>query len=132
MTVLPFAAAAVMTLLGALHLVYTLHDFGPRPRYFRPKDASLLAAMRVTRTALAPGGRDYWSGVLGFNLSHGIGVLLFALLIALATLYEITWLKPALVAVGAAYAAISYRCWFRVPTAGILLATALMAAGWWA
>jgi hypothetical protein len=131
MTILALAAAAVMALLGALHFAYTLNDFGKQPRYFRPLDANLLNAMRQTRTALAPRGSDYWSGVLGFNLSHSVGVLLFALLITIATLYEINWLKPMLVIVGAGYAAISYRCWFHVPTAGILLATALMTVGWW-
>ena len=119
-----------MALLGILHLVYTLHDFGPRPRYFRPRDARLLDEMRQTRTAIAPDGRDYWSGVLGFNLSHALGVLLFALLIYLATYYQIDWLKPGLATIGIAYAAIAYRCWFRTPMVGALLAVALMVAGW--
>src|SRR6516225_2857586 len=66
-----FAAAmsgGIYAILGVLHLIYTLHDFGGRPRYFRPLDRSLLPAMRNTNTAIAPTGRDYWSGVLGFNL----------------------------------------------------------------
>jgi hypothetical protein len=131
MTLLVWAAAAIMAFLGLMHLAYTLSDFGPRPRYFRPSDAKLLDAMRQTRTALAPNGRDYWSGVLGFNLSHSMGVLQFALLITLATVHEIAWLKPVLVIIGVAYAAISFRCWFAIPTGGILLATALMSIGWW-
>jgi hypothetical protein len=131
MTNLALAASAIFALLGLVHLSLTLRDFGPRPRYFQPSDATLLDAMRQARTALAPDGRDYWSGVLGFNLSHSLGVLQFALLISLATLFEITWLKPVLVIVGAAYAAISFRCWFPIPTASILLATALMITGWW-
>ena len=129
MTSLVFASVAIMGLLGILHLIYTLRDFGS-PRYFCPQDAQLLEAMRRTRTALAPGGRDYWSGVLGFNLSHSLGVLMFALLVYLATSYHIDWLKPGLVAIGIAYAAIAYRCWFRVPMAGSLLAVALMVVGW--
>ena len=127
---LAFAAAAIMAVLGLLHLAYTLHDFGTRPRYFSPKNAALLDAMRETRTALAPEGRDYWSGILGFNLSHSIGVLLFALLITLATAYQILWLQPALVVVGGLYVTISFRCWFRVPTISALVATGLMIAGW--
>jgi hypothetical protein len=86
--------------------------------------------MRRTHTAIASGGRDYWSGVLGFNLSHSLGVLMFALLVYLATIYHIDWLKPGLVAIGIAYAAISYRCWFQRPTVGVLLAVALMVGGW--
>jgi hypothetical protein len=131
MPVLAYAAATIMALLGVLHLFYTLYDFGPRPRYFRPSDPSVLQALRLTRTQLAPDGRDYWSGVLGFNLSHSVGVLLFALLISVATHDGIDWLKPVLVAVGVVYAAISYGCWFNIPTGGIALATALLIFGWW-
>jgi hypothetical protein len=130
MTYLAMAAAGIFAVLGVFHLVYTLHDFGTKPRYFRPRDAALLPAMRATQMGIAPGGRDYWSGILGFNLSHSIGVLLLALLIAVATLYQITWLKPVLVAVGIALAGIAWRCWFRVPMWGCLTGTALMIAGW--
>jgi hypothetical protein len=115
MNLLAMMSAGIFAVLGALHLVYTLHDFGERPRYFRPKDSSLLPAMRQTHMALAPRGRDYWSGILGFNLSHSIGVLLFALFIVVADQYRIMWLKPILVAVGAILAAIACRCWFRIP-----------------
>jgi hypothetical protein len=130
MNLLAFASAAVFAVLGILHLVYTLHDFGEKPRYFSPRDASLLPAMRQTKTAIAPGGRDYWSGILGFNLSHAIGVLLFALLIVLAAQYRIVWLQPILVAIGLAFAGIAWRCWFRIPMWGCVIGTALMAAAW--
>jgi hypothetical protein len=130
MNVLAFGSAAIFALLGVLHLVYTLHDFGEQPRYFRPRDSSLLPAMRQTTTAIAPGGRDYWSGILGFNLSHAIGVLLFALLIVVATQYQIAWLKPLLAAIGLAFSVIAWRCWFRIPMWGSLIGTALMIAGW--
>lgn len=130
MTYLAIAASGIFTILGLLHLGYTLHDFGPKPRYFQPRDAALLPAMRATQMAIAPAGRDYWSGILGFNLSHSIGVLLLALLIAVATLYGITWLEPVLVTVGLAFAGIAWRCWFRIPMWGCLVGTALMTAGW--
>lgn len=124
------AAFGVFVILGVLHLAYTLHDFGAKPRYFRPRDAALLPAMRATTMGIAPRGRDYWSGILGFNLSHSIGVLLLALLIIVATLYRITWLEPVLIAVGFAFAGIAWRCWFRVPMWGCLIGTALMIAAW--
>jgi hypothetical protein len=105
MNFLTIMSAGVFAVLGTLHLVYTLHDFGERPRYFRPADRSLLPAMRKTTTAIGPTGRDYWSGILGFNLSHSIGVLLFALLIVVTAQYQISWLKPILALVGGAFAA---------------------------
>ena len=123
---LPLVAAAILGVLGVLHLVYTARDFGARPRYFKPLKAELLNDMRQTKTALAPKGRDYWSGILGFHLSHSVGVLLFALLICVSTLYGIDWLKPVLIGVGAIYASISYRCWFHIPTISVSLATTLL------
>jgi hypothetical protein len=130
MTMFVYAAAAIFAFLGIMHLVYTLRDFGPRPRSFVPHDRALFHAMRQTRTALAPDGRDYWSGILGLHLSHSIGVLLLAVSITVATTHQIGWLKAGLMVVAAIYAAISVRCWFRVPTVGILLATLLMGLGW--
>ena len=123
-------SAGIFAILGMLHLVYTLHDFGERPRYFRPMDRSLLEVMRKTNMAIAPAGRDYWSGILGFNLSHSIGVLLFALFIVATAQYQILWLKPILALVGGAFAAISWRCWFHIPMLGSLIGTALMIAAW--
>lgn len=130
MNVLTAMSAGVFAILATLHLIYTIHDFGERPRYFRPADRSLLPALRSTRPAIAPGGRDYWSATLGFHLSHSIGVLLFALLIVVAGQYQIAWLKPILIGVGAAFAAIAWRCWFRIPMLGCSIGTALMIAGW--
>jgi hypothetical protein len=123
-------SAGIFAILGALHLVYTLHDFGERPRYFRPIDRTLLPAMQKTNTAIAPTSRDYWSGILGFNLSHSIGVLLFALLIVVTAQYQIWWLKPILVLVGGAFALIAWRCWFHIPMLGSLIGTAFMIAAW--
>ena len=130
MNSLTIMSTGVFAILGALHLVYAIHDFGERPRYFRPVDRSLLEAMRQTNMAIAPSGRDYWSGILGFNLSHSIGVLLFALLISVTAQYQIAWLKPILVLVGGALAVIAWRCWFRIPMLGCLIGTALMVAAW--
>jgi hypothetical protein len=125
-----YLAAAIMAGLGCLHLLYTWRDFGDRPRYFRPQDRALLEAMKSTRTNIGPNGRDYWSGVLGFNLSHSLGLLMFALLIALATFYRIIWLEPLLIAIGLAYATIAWRCWFAVPMIGVLVAALFMTVGW--
>ena len=130
MTYLPFLAAGILATLATIHLVYTLHDFIFAPRYFGPRDRPLLESMRATRTAIAPGGRDYWTAILGFHLSHSIGVLLFALLIVLASTHGIGWLKVLLVCVGLCFTVIAWRCWFHIPLIGCALATALMAVGW--
>ncbi len=123
-------AAAVYGLLGLAHGVYTLHDILRRPRYFRPGDHELVAALGKTTVALAPNGRDYWTASLGFHLSHAIGVLLFALLILLSGVAGIQWLLPLLVLVSAVYAFIAWRFWFQIPFVGCVLATALLVVGW--
>ena len=130
MRILPFVAAGILAILAIIHFIYTLHDFAFTPRYFNPRDASLLAPMQATRNALTPTGRDYWSALLGFHFSHSIGVLLFALLIVLATNLGIDWLKVLLVCLGGVYTGIAWRCWFHIPLMGCALATGLMIAGW--
>lgn len=130
MRILPLLAAGTVAVLAALHLIYTCHDLLFEPRYFRPRDASLLKQMRATRNALTPTGRDYWSALLGFHFSHSIGVLLFALLIALADTVPIDWLKVPLIGLGMLYTWIAWRFWFHIPFIGCALATGLMIGGW--
>lgn len=128
---LPVVGAAVIYgLLGVAHAVYTLHDILRRPRYFRPRNHELVADLRATTVALAPGGRDYWAASLGFHLSHSIGVLLLALLILISGNAGLGWLLPLLVLVSAAYALIAWRFWFRIPFVGCVLATVLLIVGW--
>jgi hypothetical protein len=127
---LPFLAAAILATLGTLHLIYTIRDFALGPRYFAPRDHLLLERMRATHLALAPNGHDFWTTLVGFHFSHSIGVLLFALLIVIASLHQIDWPKLLLVGVGVAFTWVAWRCWFHIPLIGCATATALMAAGW--
>jgi hypothetical protein len=66
-------------LLGTVHIAWTLGDLrSPTP--FRPVDETVIAAMQaepVAAFASAPGVRSLWPSWLGFNLSHGLGLLLF-------------------------------------------------------
>jgi hypothetical protein len=130
MLVLPYSAAAIVAFFGTVHLGYALHDCFKDPKYFRPLDASLLTSMQTTRTAIAPDGAHYWAGVLGFHLSHSIGVIMFGVMIWVVTSYSITWLQTVLIVTGLIYVMISHFCWFRIPTLGIGAATALMSVGW--
>lgn len=124
------AAALIFAILGSLHAVYTLHDIVKQPRYVRPKNRDLIDAMRATTMRLAPNGRDYWSGILGFHLSHSLGVLLLALLIVVADSYAIGWLIPLAAAVGALLTFIAWRCRFNVPMLGCLIGTVLILVAW--
>jgi hypothetical protein len=130
MTYLPFLSAAILAVLGTLHLIYTVHDAVRVPKYFVPRDKALLPAMRQTKVALAPGGHDYWDALVGFHFSHSIGILLLATMIALETVYPTGWLRPLLCGVGAAYVLIAWRYWFRTPLIGVAIATLAMTAAW--
>ncbi len=131
MPILIILAVLIFAMLGLLHLLYTVRDIVSKPRYFSPRDRSLLEAMKATRPGIAPHGRDYWSALLGFNISHAIGILLFSLLIVIATVYKIEWLKPVLVFVGLTFAFLAWRFWFSRPLIGALVGTTLMVCGWW-
>jgi hypothetical protein len=130
MTYLPLGAAAIMAVLATLHLIYTLRDMFSRPRYFVPRDRALLDAMRNTNLALAPNGRDFWTAMLGFHLTHSIGLLLYALLIVLTVTTPLLALRPLLIGIGLVLVLIAWRCWFHIPLIGCIAATVLLIAGW--
>jgi len=122
--------AALLGLLGAMHLVYTF--FSDK---FDARDPAVSAAMKATSPVLTR-RTSLWNAWIGFNASHGLGVVLFAatyLVLAIghmAVLREskvLIWLP---VAGSAAYLALAKRYWFRTPFVGVAIATScfLMAA----
>jgi hypothetical protein len=76
-----------------------------------------------------------WRAWLGFNLSHSLGAVLFG---AFALALGNAWVEPAPprflillpLGIGLVYLGLGLRYWYRVPTAGIALATACFAAAW--
>ncbi|HSE28748.1 MAG TPA: hypothetical protein VLA95_11015 [Gemmatimonadales bacterium] len=127
-------AGAIFVLLGALHALYTLAD-ERRPRRIVPDDLAVRDAMAGTGVRLARGGTTMWRAWIGFNLSHALGAVLFG---ALVMLLGYSWQEPTpprfilLLPLGVTlvYLALSVRYWFRIPTAGIALAAACIAAAW--
>jgi hypothetical protein len=75
-----------------------------------------------------------WNAWIGFNASHGLGLLLFAATYLLLSLRHMSLLRdsPTLtwlpVAGGATYLALAHRYWFRTPFIGIAIATACFLA----
>ena len=130
MNLLPLGAAGIFAVLGVLHLVYTLRDMFGRPRYFAPRDPALLEAMRATRIALAPAGRDMWSVYMGFNLTHSLSLLLLALLIVLTVMTPLPALKLPAIALGLLVTLIAWACFFHIPLIACAAASVLMIAGW--
>ncbi len=117
-----------------LHALYTVGD-ERRPRRLAPDDPALVEAMRKSGLRLSRGGTTMWRAWLGFNFSHSLGVLMLGSgTIALGlSLKALAVPKPALlvpVALGGAYLWLAIRYWFRIPAAGVALATLCFVASW--
>jgi hypothetical protein len=120
-------SAAVLFLLGLLHLVYTFHG-----HKLLPRDAELQERMRsvspfITRET------TMWKAWIGFNASHGLGAILFGLVYGYMALFHPAFLFQSafLLGVGlvllSAYAFLGVRYWFSIPFRGILLSLVLYA-----
>jgi hypothetical protein len=133
------AGTIPLILAGGLHALLTLADT-VRPTYFTPRDASVRSAVEGTRIGL--GGRaapSMWRAWLGFNISHGIGVFTFGLLLLLIATHDfklveqIGGIQPISIAFPAIYFVLALRFWFYGPviitatsTACFIVAAALL------
>ncbi|HEY6513200.1 MAG TPA: hypothetical protein VI032_14535 [Burkholderiaceae bacterium] len=123
------ASAAIVFVLGTLHLVFTFSG-----RKLLPRDATLPAQMAGSALVLTR-ETTVWKAWIGFNASHSLGAMLFGAVYGhLALMQPVVLLgSPFLIAVGGAllltYCWLARRYWFSVPFRGIVLASALYAAG---
>src|SRR4051812_41889359 len=65
-------------LLGAIHIIYTLIDI-KTPRKLVPFDDNVRILMQKSTPKLTR-QTTMWRAWVGFNISHGIGVLFFGLI----------------------------------------------------
>lgn len=118
------AAAALVSALGALHLLYTFH--GDR---LHPRDPTLQARMREVSPGIAR-GMSMWDAWIGFNASHGLGALLFGAVYVYLPMSQWRMLSgsPFLLTLGgvflAALALVARAYWFRIPHRALCLAGA--------
>jgi hypothetical protein len=132
MTTLPSTliavSAAVILLLGLLHLLYTF--YGPK---LLPRDPELLARMREVSPVITR-QTTMWKAWVGFNASHSFGAILFGVvygylsLVHAAFLFESGFLLLLGLALLLGYVFLAKSYWFSIPLRGILLATVLYAA----
>jgi len=119
------ASAAVILLLGLIHLLYTF-----RGRKLHPRDAQLEAKLREVSPIITR-ETTMWRAWVGFNASHSFGAILFGVVYAYLSLAHSSFLfsSPFLLSVGLlllfGYVFLGQRYWFSVPFRGIVLATAL-------
>jgi hypothetical protein len=122
------ASAAIVLLLGVLHLVYTF-----RGRMLHPRDPNLIARMNEVSLVLTR-ETTIWKAWIGFNASHAYGAIFFGLIYGYLALEHTLLLfhSPFLQVVGllllAGYAVLGKLYWFSVPFRGILLSAALYIA----
>jgi hypothetical protein len=113
------AGAAVFGTLGSIHLVYTF--FGER---LAPRDPAVRIAMQNTTMRITR-ATTLWQAWTGFNASHSLGAMVFALFVLLLATLHMDFLRSAPVfawlAAGNALAwlVLAWRYWFRIPLLGL-------------
>ena len=123
------ASAAVIFVLGVMHLVLTFH--GPK---FDPRDAELKARMMVVSPVITR-QTTMWRAWIGFNASHSYGAILFGAVWAYLALAHPVFLFQSvfLLALGLivllGYVVLARVYWFSIPFRGIGLATVLYGLG---
>src|SRR5207244_13657987 len=121
------ASAAVILLLGLIHLLYTF-----RGHKLYPRDAELEARLRDVSPVISR-QTTMWKAWVGFNASHSFGAIFFGVVYGYLSLIHGAFLfsSPFLLFVGLllllGYAFLGQRYWFSVPFRGIVLATFLYA-----
>lgn len=119
---LMLASAAIIGVLGTLHLVYTF--VGPK---LRPQDATLIARMRESRPGITR-HTSIWNMWIGFNVSHSFCAIQYALVFGYlafahpALLFGSAVLQAIAIGLLLVLFATGLRWWFRIPTGGIALA----------
>jgi hypothetical protein len=108
-------------LLGAIHILYSVRDVWS-PKKLTPYDDSVRVSMQQSTLVLTR-QTTMWRAWLGFNISHGIGVLFFGLIYTLALsdftlITKVTLLPYLAFAVSISYFVLSVRYWFHIPTIG--------------
>lgn len=115
------AGTIPLILAGGGHALLTLVDT-VHATYFTPRDASVRPA--VESTPIRFGGRaapSMWRAWLGFNISHGLGVFTFGLLLMLIAIQnfelveQIDAIQPLSIVIPAIYLVVALRFWFYGP-----------------
>jgi len=126
-TALIAASAAVIFLLGLVHLVYTFKGSGLHPRDPNLQQRMSEDSPNLTRQT------TMWKAWVGFNASHSLGALLFGCVFGYLSIFRGPLLLQSdfllflsLLTLGG-YTVLAQRFWFKAPFRGIVLATVLYA-----
>jgi len=130
-----FVAGSIpFVVLGLVHIVYSILD-ASRPTKIVPREPDLIERMKAGRLVLTR-ETTVWRAWIGFNISHGVGVLLFGLIVLCAALFGFEANLSAMPAlfyaspvVAGTYLLLSLKYWFRIPAIGSGIGTLFHAAG---
>jgi hypothetical protein len=123
------ASAAIILLLGLVHLLYTF-----RGDQLHPRDPELTAKM-MTVSPVITRESTMWRVWIGFNATHSFGLILFGALFGYLAMRHSAFLFHSwfLLALGFAllvgYAAVAKLYFFTSPFRGVVLATVLYVIG---
>ncbi len=128
-SVLMGLSAAVILLLGTVHLLYTFR--GPK---LLPRDAQLQSKMEAVSPVISD-ETTMWRAWVGFNASHSLGAMLFGLVYG-----YLAWAHPSFLidslflssigfAMLAALLFLGRRYWFSIPFTGIGISLLCYVAG---
>jgi len=123
------ASAAIILLLGLVHLLYTF-----RGDQLHPRDPELTAKM-MTVSPVITRESTMWRVWIGFNATHSFGLILFGALFGYLAMRHSAFLFHSwfLLALGFAlllsYAAVAKLYFFTAPFRGVVLATVLFLLG---
>ncbi|WP_409054590.1 LIC_13387 family protein, partial [Variovorax sp. GrIS 2.14] len=122
-------SAAIIFLLGLVHLIYTFHG-----SKLDPRDTELKAKL-MTVSPVISRETTMWRAWIGFNASHSYGAILFGAVYGYLAILHSAFLFQSwfLLAVGllllVGYAVLGKLYWFSIPFRGIVLAAVLYCLG---
>ena len=128
-TIFTSASAAIVLILGIVHLSYTF--WGTK---LFPADPSVAEAMKSTHLVITS-ETTTWKAWTGFNATHSIALILFGLnygylsLFHATVLYNSMFLELVGLIILISLALLSWNYFFSVPLIGVLIALVFYLAG---
>jgi hypothetical protein len=123
-------SAAVLGALGCIHMLYTFYGNKLDPRDPAVREAMERANPVITRQTTV------WRAAKGFNASHSLGLIAFALMYGYLALRRSDVLDGSIflltlgMGVELTYLGLAQRYFFSFPLRGVALACALYASAW--
>lgn len=119
------AGCILFLVFGLLHTTYTIADTY-NPKRLIPYKSGVMGLMKESTLAITK-ETDMWRAWVGFNISHGVGILLFSATYLYFSILHVTFLEGSLFlllvapVIALTYLVLSIKYWFRVPAVGSAL-----------